>query len=177
LANDLLGYLPPADQFPLGGYTTWRARTSCLEESTEARVVETLSGLVSQMADKPRSPSPDRSQSNVIHEGPDSAVSPEASLEHFELFEHQRIELAAHEPNVIDPVAMRFDDAGNLWVVEMSDYPTNSGPEGMGRIRVLKDENLDGLYDVATVFARGLLFPTGLQLHRDGVLVTVGGRL
>jgi hypothetical protein len=24
LANDLLGYLPPADQFPLGGYTTWR---------------------------------------------------------------------------------------------------------------------------------------------------------
>jgi len=177
LANDLLGYLPPADQFPLGGYTTWRARTSCLEESTEARVVETLSGLVSQMADKPMSASPDRSRANVIHDGPDSAVSPEESLKHFELFEHQRIELAAHEPNVIDPVAMRFDDAGNLWVVEMSDYPTNSGPAGMGRIRVLKDENLDGLYDKATVFAKGLLFPTGLQLHRDGVLITVGGRL
>ncbi|MCE2814676.1 MAG: c-type cytochrome [Planctomycetaceae bacterium] len=177
LANDLLGYLPPADQFPLGGYTTWRARTSCLEESTEARVVETLSGLVSQLADKPRSPSLDRSQSTVHHDGPNSAVTPDESLKYFELFEHQRIELAAHEPNVIDPVAMRFDDAGNLWVVEMSDYPINQGPAGMGRIRVLKDENLDGLYDQATLFAQGLMFPTGLQLHRDGVLVTVGGRL
>jgi hypothetical protein len=35
LANDLAGYLPPANQFPLGGYTTWRARTSCLAENTE----------------------------------------------------------------------------------------------------------------------------------------------
>jgi putative membrane-bound dehydrogenase-like protein len=129
------------------------------------------------LADKPTSQPHDEIPSIVIHDGPDSAVSPEASLKHFELFEHQRIELAAHEPNVIDPVAIRFDDAGNLWVVEMSDYPTNSGPTGMGRIRVLKDENLDGLYDKATVFAQGLLFPTGLQLHRDGVLVTVGGRL
>ena len=176
LANDLLGYLPPADQFPLGGYTTWRARTSCLEESTEGRVVETLSSMVSQLANQPVH-SGDHAPSIVEHPGPDSAVSPSKSLEYFELFEHQRIELAAHEPSVIDPVAMRFDDAGNLWVVEMSDYPTNRGPNGLGRIRVLKDHDLDGIYDQATVFAQGLMFPTGLQLHRNGALVTVGGRL
>ena len=186
LANDLLGYLPPADQFPLGGYTTWRARTSCLEESTEARVVQTLSSLVQQLHDP-------EDQSNragppakaiqagpkpiVSHDGPHSALSPEDSLSQFELFAHQRIELAAHEPDVIDPVAIRFDDAGNLWVVEMCDYPTNLGTEGLGRIRVLSDEDLDGRYDRAKVFARGLLFPTGLQLHRDGALVSVGGKL
>ena len=191
LANDLLGYLPPADQFLLGGYTTWRARTSCLEEATEARVVESLSSLVHQLiAPKQSSPGdqplriedsvhPDLPTSKpvVLHQMPDSAVSPENSLSHFELLAHQRIELAAFEPNVIDPVAIRFDDAGKLWVVEMSDYPTNQTNEGLGRIRVLTDENLDGRYDRAKVFAQGLLFPTGLQLHRDGALVSVGGKL
>ena len=191
LANDLLGYLPPADQFLLGGYTTWRARTSCLEEATEARVVGTLSSLVRQLSEpkqnspgeqplgieKSVQPEPPGPKPVVLHHGPDSAVSPENSLNHFELLAHQRIELAAFEPNVIDPVAIRFDDAGKLWVVEMSDYPTNQTTEGLGRIRVLTDENLDGRYDRATVFARGLLFPTGLQLHRDGALVSVGGQL
>ena len=195
LANDLLGYLPPADQFPLGGYTTWRARTSCLEEATEARVVESLSSLVHQLSTPKNTPKqsnpgdqPLRIENSlrpdlptpkqvVLHQGPDSAVSPEDSLSHFELLAHQRIELAASEPYVIDPVAIRFDDAGKLWVVEMSDYPTNPTNEGLGRIRVLTDENHDGRYDRATVFAQGLLFPTGMQLHRDGALVSVGGKL
>ncbi|MFM8571973.1 MAG: PVC-type heme-binding CxxCH protein [Pirellula sp.] len=177
LANDLLGYLPPADQFPLGGYTTWRARTSCLEESAEARVVEVLSSIIQKLAEEQRVSKIKSENEVVVHDGPDSAVDPRDSLRYFELFEHQRIELAAYEPNVIDPVAIRFDDAGNLWVVEMSDYPTNRGPEGLGRIRILIDQDLDGLYETASVFASGLMFPTGLQLHRDGALVTVGGKL
>ena len=177
LANDLLGYLPPADQFPLGGYTSWRARTSCLEESTEARVVETLSALVEQLGKVAHKSTALGPAGVIVHDGPDSALSPQDALKTFEVFEHQRIELVAHEPNVIDPVAMRFDDAGNMWVVEMSDYPTNRGPEGLGRIRILRDEDLDGVYEKASVFAEGLLFPTGLQLHRDGALVSVGGKL
>jgi hypothetical protein len=38
LANAYHGYLPPPDQFPLGGYTTWRARTSYLETNAEPRI-------------------------------------------------------------------------------------------------------------------------------------------
>ena len=34
-----------------------------------------------------------------------------------------RIELAAAEPEVIDPVAIRFDEDGRMWVAEMRDYP------------------------------------------------------
>ena len=114
---------------------------------------------------------------NVVHDGPDSAIEPAESLKYLEVFEGQRIELAAHEPHVIDPVAIRFDDAGNMWVVELLDYPTNPGPNGRSRIRVLKDSNHDGLFDHATLFADALLFPTGLQFHRDGVLATIGGKL
>jgi neutral ceramidase len=38
LANGYHGYLPPPDQFPLGGYTTWRARTSYLETNAEPKI-------------------------------------------------------------------------------------------------------------------------------------------
>jgi hypothetical protein len=38
LANGYHGYLPPPEQFPLGGYTTWRARTSYLETNSEPKI-------------------------------------------------------------------------------------------------------------------------------------------
>ncbi len=42
MANGAHGYLPPPDQFELGGYTTWRARTSYLETTAEPKIVQTL---------------------------------------------------------------------------------------------------------------------------------------
>ena len=38
LANGYHGYLPPPDQFELGGYCTWRARSSYLEKTAEPRI-------------------------------------------------------------------------------------------------------------------------------------------
>jgi neutral ceramidase len=48
LANGCEGYLPPPDQFPLGGYTTWRARTSCLEVQAEPTIVSAVLELLSE---------------------------------------------------------------------------------------------------------------------------------
>lgn len=42
LANDYCGYLPTAEQHQLGGYETWRARSSFLEVEAEARVRTTI---------------------------------------------------------------------------------------------------------------------------------------
>lgn len=54
LANGAHGYLPPPDQFALGGYTTWRARSSYLEVGAEPRIKEELLGLLRQVhAHKP----------------------------------------------------------------------------------------------------------------------------
>ena len=39
LANGCEGYIPPPDQHALGGYETWRARSSCLEERSEVQIV------------------------------------------------------------------------------------------------------------------------------------------
>lgn len=51
LANGWDGYLPPPDQHPLGGYTTWRARSSCLEEGAEPKIREALVGLLNKVAE------------------------------------------------------------------------------------------------------------------------------
>jgi hypothetical protein len=52
LANGYYGYLPPPDQFPLGGYTTWRARSSCLEVEAEPKIVGALLELLNEVANR-----------------------------------------------------------------------------------------------------------------------------
>src|SRR5512145_3306916 len=50
-------------------------------------------------------------------------LSPEEALASFELEPGYRIELAAAEPLIKDPVAMAFDERGRLYVVENRGYP------------------------------------------------------
>lgn len=108
-----------------------------------------------------------------------SPLSPAAALDRFQLVDGFRIELVAAEPEVIDPVAIAFDENGRLWVVEMIDYP--NGPDvGEGpksRVRVLEDNDRDGRFETARTFVDGLLFATGLQPWKGGVFVTVAGKL
>ena len=58
LANGYYGYLPPPDQFPLGGYTTWRARSSCLEVQAEPKITAALLGLLGKVAQERRDEQP-----------------------------------------------------------------------------------------------------------------------
>jgi putative membrane-bound dehydrogenase-like protein len=108
-----------------------------------------------------------------------SPVSPEDSLKFFQLDPACGIELAAAEPQVIDPVAVRFDEDGRMWVVEMRDYPHGpvKGEPGKSQIKVLEDRDGDGRYETATVFADQLTFVTGLQPWKGGVFVTLAGRV
>ncbi len=50
LANGASGYIPPPDQHALGGYTTWRARSSCLEVGAEPKIREAVIGLLEEVA-------------------------------------------------------------------------------------------------------------------------------
>ena len=54
LANGYAGYLPPPDQHPLGGYTTWRARSSFLEEEAEPKIVGQLLEMLDAVAERRR---------------------------------------------------------------------------------------------------------------------------
>jgi len=110
---------------------------------------------------------------------PQSPLSPEETLREFVLHPALRIELVAAEPEVIDPVAIRFDENGLMWVVEMRDYPNGPKPGSppMSRIKVLEDRDGDGHYETAHVFADKLLFATGIQPWKGGVVVTLAGKV
>src|SRR5436309_2340873 len=84
------------------------------------------------------------------------------------------ISLFAKEPEVVDPVALTFDEAGRMYVVEMRDYPYGSGPDRKpgGTVRLLEDTNHDGTADRSTLFAEHLSFPTSICPWNGGVLVT-----
>jgi putative membrane-bound dehydrogenase-like protein len=84
------------------------------------------------------------------------------------------VELVASEPLIRDPVAIEFGPEGNLWVVEMADYPSGNkdDPESGGRVRVLRDTDGDGVYDASTLFLSGLNHPTSALAWGDGVLIT-----
>jgi hypothetical protein len=49
LANGCSGYLPPQEQFALGGYSTWRARSSYLENGAEPKMVKSINALLLQL--------------------------------------------------------------------------------------------------------------------------------
>jgi hypothetical protein len=49
-------------------------------------------------------------------------LSPDKALASFQIRPGFRLELAACEPEVVDPVAMAFDENSALYVVEMRDY-------------------------------------------------------
>jgi len=101
------------------------------------------------------------------------------SLDNLVTHEGVEIRIAAHEPNVVDPVAARFDDRGRMWVVEMRDYPTGpiDGESFNGQIAILSDEDGDHVFEKRVTFADALVFPTGLQPWHDGVIVTLAGRI
>ena len=50
LANGWDGYLPPPEQMVLGGYTTWLARSSCLEIEAEPKIVACVKQLLDDVA-------------------------------------------------------------------------------------------------------------------------------
>ena len=54
LANGAAGYIPPPEQFALGGYTTWPARTAGLEVDAEPRIVDALIELLEEVSGRDR---------------------------------------------------------------------------------------------------------------------------
>ena len=83
-----------------------------------------------------------------------------------------KVQLAAGEPMVHQPVAMCFDHKGRLWVAEAHTYPlrANEG-EGKDKIVIFEDTTGDGVFDSSKVFIEGLNLVSGLEVGFGGVYV------
>ncbi|MDA1048865.1 MAG: c-type cytochrome [Planctomycetota bacterium] len=97
-------------------------------------------------------------------------VEAKDALSTFTIADGFRIEQVAAEPNVVDPIAMAFDENGRLFVVEMRDY-SEDGDLNLGRIRLLEDTNGDGLFETSYIYAEGLSWPTALTCYNGGLFV------
>jgi putative membrane-bound dehydrogenase-like protein len=96
--------------------------------------------------------------------------SPDESLASFRVAPGFRLELAAAEPLLADPVAMSFDEDGRLYVVEMCDY-SERDQDRLGRVRRLEDTDGDGRYDRSDIYLDDLSWPTGVICAQGGVFV------
>lgn len=100
-------------------------------------------------------------------------LPPEEAARKMTLPEGFEARIFAYEPEVVNPVAMTWDDRGRLWVVELYEYPLGAAPGAKPRdqIKILEDTDNDGRADKVTVFADGLNLATGLLLGYGGAFV------
>ena len=100
-------------------------------------------------------------------------LAPEEAQSRFTLHEGFEARLFASEPDVVNPVAMTWDERGRLWVVELYEYPLGAkdGEKPRDNIKILEDTDADGRADKVTVFADGLNLATGILLGNGGAYV------
>ena len=83
-----------------------------------------------------------------------------------------RVQLAAAEPMVQQPIDMAWDIRGRLWVAECYTYAereTNFEKKLKDRIIILEDANHDGVFDKRKIFWDGASQLTSIELGFGGV--------
>jgi len=97
---------------------------------------------------------------------------PELERQSFELGEGLEVNLYAADPLLAKPIHMNFDAQGRLWVASSEVYPhVKPGQQPSDKILVVEDADGDGRAEKTTVFAEGLLIPTGVEPGDGGVYV------
>ncbi|GHB67005.1 L-sorbosone dehydrogenase [Persicitalea jodogahamensis] len=98
--------------------------------------------------------------------------NPADELASFKIQDGFEVTLFAAEPMLINPVQMNWDADGRLWVISSTAYPhVKTGEEANDKIYVLEDTDGDGKADKSTIFAEGLMTPTGILPGDGGVYV------
>ena len=105
---------------------------------------------------------------------PAPPLSAQDALATFSLHEDFAISVAASDPQLQSPVALRFDGDGRMWVVEMRAYMLDADAtdelQPIGRISILTDADGDGDYEGYKVFLDDLVLPRSLAFYKQGIL-------
>lgn len=94
---------------------------------------------------------------------------PELERKTFIVADGMEVNLYAADPLLAKPIQMNFDAQGRLWVASSEVYPqVKPGQKATDKILILEDADNDGKAGNATVFAEGLLIPTGVLPDQNG---------
>ena len=97
---------------------------------------------------------------------------PEIERKSFQVADGFEVNLFAADPLLAKPIQMNFDPHGRLWVATSETYPQiKPGQKPNDKIIVLEDTKGAGKADKVTVFADGLLIPTGVEPGDGGCYV------
>lgn len=120
------------------------------------------------------SPSPERWKvaGGRPQDGYQLDLDPETSLEIINAPEGFEVDLITAEPDLVQPIAMCFDDRGRIWVIEGMTYPRRAEEgEGKDRILIFEDADGDGRFESRKVFAEGINLASGIEIGFGGVFV------
>ncbi len=99
-------------------------------------------------------------------------LSPQEAVAAMTVPDGFKVQLAAGEPLVHQPIAFTIDSRGRLWVAEAYTYPNRAKDgEGKDKIVILEDTDGDGTFEKRKVFIEGLNLVSGLELGFGGVWV------
>jgi putative membrane-bound dehydrogenase-like protein len=164
--NDFVGYIPSERLLGEGGYgggseIPYFDWPSSLKAGMEQKIIDQVKAQVPKSFHVPPG-------TNGV-----APKSPDQSMKLMKTHKRFRVELAASEPQIQDPVAIDFGADGTLWVAEMPDYTREVDDQFKqhGRISHLRDVDNDGFFESASVFVDGLRFPTDVKVWRKGILV------
>jgi putative heme-binding domain-containing protein len=97
---------------------------------------------------------------------------PEIERKSLQVADGFEVNLFAADPLLAKPIQMNFDPKGRLWVATSETYPqVKPGQKPNDKIIVLEDTKGVGKADKVTVFADGLLIPTGVEPGDGGAYV------
>ncbi|MBX7208011.1 MAG: HEAT repeat domain-containing protein [Verrucomicrobiaceae bacterium] len=108
--------------------------------------------------------------------GANEWMTPANELAAFKIDPRFEVNLFASEeqfPELANPIQLRFDTRGRLWVSTSQAYPhLYPGQEPQDRILILEDTDNDGRADKCTVWASGLHIPLAFEFGDGGVYVS-----
>lgn len=114
----------------------------------------------------------------VVRIAPNTDAATDNPASQFTLAEGFEINLYAASPLLAKPIQMNFDAQGRLWVAGSRRYPQIApGEPADDKIIVLEDLDGDGVAEKSTVFADGLLIPSGVEPGDGGVYVAASTEL
>src|SRR5690349_4436205 len=69
---------------------------------------------------------------------PGPALPPQEALKKMQVPPGFRVELVAAEADIVNPVAMTFDERGRIWITESLEYPKKAAGPGRDRVKLLE---------------------------------------
>ena len=100
-------------------------------------------------------------------------LSPEESASRLIVPDGFDVRVFAAEPDIINPIALAWDERGRLWVVESTNYPHDHVGEASGsdRVTICEDTDGDGRADRFLRFAENQPLTTAIAIVKGGAIV------